>query len=263
MNSRTMLWTGGLGDFLHYVTFIDAAIELESLETLWLESSDPERIRTLVALLLPEISVGFVPAAMHWTRATPLLNPNSKQDRLARPAYEFVSAQTVGVVTDWMLPSDCGELPRSTHRLSRLVPDTVTDTRHECIVSLRDKGAGWWPSVDALRALYALGIDPTGIGSPEETSPYRGVLSLAKVGDLREALSVALGSGLYVGTDTGLATARELLGYANIYCVTRSWVSNWMKPYGYWPVSHDKPSGRFCCSVIELERALESFGFRG
>jgi hypothetical protein len=48
-----------------------------------------------------------------------------------------------------------------------------------------------------------------------------------------EALALSYHADLYVGTDTGLATFRELTGRRNVYCVSRFWVEEVMSPYGY------------------------------
>jgi hypothetical protein len=47
-------------------------------------------------------------------------------------------------------------------------------------------------------------------------------------------LSVSYHAALFVGTDTGTATIRELMGKQCIYCVDQFWIDELMLRYGYW-----------------------------
>jgi hypothetical protein len=51
--------------------------------------------------------------------------------------------------------------------------------------------------------------------------------------DALAALRLAANARLFVGTDTGLATIRELMGRPSIYCVNRYWHRDVMERYGY------------------------------
>lgn len=68
-----------------------------------------------------------------------------------------------------------------------------------------------------------------------------------------EALALSYHADLYVGTDTGLATFRELTGKKNIYCVSRYWVEEVMGRYEYF--SHEmrrRPRSAFAFGREEL-----------
>src|SRR4051794_33410108 len=91
-----LIMSGGIGDYLHYLCRIDAllsdiVIASERVDV-FVESTVPEQVKSLFEVALPEFRLLFVPAHLHWTKTNPLLDVNRKQDRINRPAYQFVAS---------------------------------------------------------------------------------------------------------------------------------------------------------------------------
>ncbi len=248
------LWSGGIGDFLHYLTRIDAVLErTPEPPTIWIESSRPEAMRRLFEATLADVDVRFVPGPLHWTRSVPLLSHDDLAGRADRPAHRYVAERGYRIATDWFLPLDCRDLERSVHRLTTLA--CCTERRPAAVLSLRDKGALWWPTAELVEVVGRR-LDGLALGSPDEVARHQAIAPCEAATDVAEALAIALGARWYVGTDTGLATVRELLRRPNIYCVDDGWRDRWMSPFGYWPVFETSQS-TFVASARELFDALD------
>ena len=75
-----------------------------------------------------------------------------------------------------------------------------------------------------------------------------------------DALTMGVAAALFVGTDTGVATARELLHLPSIYCISRFWLEHPMTKYGYWPESMARRTrSAFAFSEEDLAAAMRRF----
>ena len=249
-----LLWSGGIGDFLHYLTRLDAALaELPRGSVIWVESSRPAELRNLFRRVAPDVEVRFVPGRLHWTRTVPLLSHADISGRRARPARRLVEREGFRVVDEWFLPTDAERFDRDTGRVRAAFGSA--ERRWDTVVSLRDKGALWWPSPQLVQEAISAGT-AVALGSSSELSGYEHLEKCMSSPDVASALLASAAADLYIGSDTGLATVRELLGRPNVYCVERGWRERWMDPYGYWPVGEGSAS-RFAHSPDELRDFLQ------
>jgi len=177
----------------------------------------------------------FVPARLHWTKTNPLLDVNRAQERSNRPAYQFVASLGYRRIIDWFLPFVLPSTARpEIDRVAALLNETGGTPGPEIIVSLRDKGALWWPSESLCGALQTLAEgygDIVFIGTTVERPEWQP--EMITMPDVLAALRLSARARLFVGTDTGLATVRELVGLPNVYCVTGYWYRELMIRYGY------------------------------
>lgn len=228
-----MLWSGGIGDFFQYASFLPAFLDergiAEDRLELFIEATNPDNVRALFDAMLPVTQVTFVPREIHWTRVNPLIDPRNDRDRINRPAYRWLSTKRTQFV-DWFLPHCCKPRLRTTEIISR-VPREPWDAAFGVAVSLRNKGALWWPDAELLTCLQAALPDAEFrfYGEPNEALPGYDVGKSS----LMEALASVLAADLYVGTDTGLATIRELTGKTNIYCLADYWLQDMLLDMDY------------------------------
>ena len=235
---RALLMSGGVGDYLHYLTRLDSWINVNGIDpqqlTIFVESTVPMQVASLFARAFQYLHFEFLPAAIHWTKTNPLLVAESETDRINRPAYRFVAERGFDSITDWFLPFSCREYKSDEAPLTRIVTDPQIMGRY-LVIAARDKGFLWWPHQDLCReieAMIPIGMQLVYLGTPNERQDYmRGFLN---TNDVAEALSISYHAALFIGTDTGTATIRELTGRKNIYCVNRFWVDELMVRYGYW-----------------------------
>jgi hypothetical protein len=234
-----LLMSGGIGDYLHYLCRLDAFLSGMGLGphdvTIFVESTVPNQVDSLFALALPEFRRLFVPAQLNWTKTNPLLAVNRIQDRLNRPAYRYVVSQGYRKIIDWFLPFILPQdIPISIDRVARLLVEEDVNPGPDLVVSLRDKGALWWPSEPLCKALeHLVGSDGeiVFVGTDVERPDWQpGMITMSNV---LAALRLAARARLFVGTDTGLATVREFVGRPNVYCVTKYWYEKLMIRYGY------------------------------
>jgi len=234
-----LLMSGGIGDYLHYLCrldnfLLDIGVPPQGV-TIFIESTVPDQVNGLFTLALPEFRRLFVPARLHWTKTNPLLEVNRIQDLINRPAYRFVVSQGYDKIIDWFLPFVLPPtVPASVDRVARLLIGADESGAPDLVVSLRDKGALWWPSEPLCKALENLVESDTRImfiGTPVERPEWQpGMITMP---DVLAALRLVARARLFVGTDTGLATVRELVGKPNVYCVTEYWYQELMIKYGY------------------------------
>lgn len=233
-----LLMSGGIGDYLHYLCklphFLAANGRGAGGLTVFVESTVPRQVASLFEAAFPGLRFAFTPAAIHWTKTNPLLVPDRQVEREARPAYRYVVEQGFREVVDWFLPLYCGEWELDRAPLERIVAGRPRPAGNYVAVSLRDKGFRWWPTASGCRALR--GVIPRGrrvlyLGTPVER--VEGVDECLTTSDVAEALAVSYGAELFVGTDTGLATIRELTDRKNIYCIDEFWLTELMMRYGY------------------------------
>ena len=79
--------------------------------------------------------------------------------------------------------------------------------------------------------------------------------------DVATALVASLHADLFIGSDTGLATVRELLGKQNVYCVTLFWFDELMVKYNYINAEMLSRSGsKVAKSHSDFEVILDSLG---
>jgi hypothetical protein len=234
-NERTMLWSGGIGDFLHYLIKVDGYTKTLGLEpadlTIYFEATNPANIRSFLARALPEVNVHFVPPALHWIIATPLLDAHDPHERAQRPAARFVRQQ-VGSFQDWFGPLACRQYRTSTERLRWLLDDAPAG--RTVVLSARDKGFLWFPSREVVaRVATLLGDRPLlCLGTASEETDYLQPFRVCTSAE--EALRLSCQAELLIGVDTGLATVRELLGKPNIYCADQYWLERFMVRFGFW-----------------------------
>lgn len=206
--------------------------------TIFVESTVPAMVRTLFAEAVPEVKTAFLPARIHWTKTHPLLDVLSEEDRTCRPAYEYVKQSGADEIIDWFLPFSCNFLAPSTGRLERLLPH---GKRHafqgpaQIVVSLRDKGFLWWPNQalhgELCARAQARGWNLCFLGTKIERPDWLDELTTTP--DVLTALRVSTAAKLFVGTDTGFATIRELLSLPNLYCINEYWWHNVMNRFDY------------------------------
>lgn len=261
----SLLMSGGIGDFLHYIVrfssfLIRSNVTLSRLRV-FVESTNPRQVESLFQTCLPEVQCHFVPPNLHWTKTNPLLNVNRQRDRVNRPAYRYVLQNGAAKVEDWFLPFLCRDYPVDPARLNCLLDNRSAGDEQTVFVSTRDKGFLWWPSRESFLLLAEL-IPPRYrviyVGTPDERLPWLDEFTSAP--SVLEALKLSCAATLFVGTDTGFATARELLGMPNIYCVNEYWYEELMVKYSYWTEQMNEASGsRFAFDTTQLRAALALF----
>lgn len=256
-SGRTLLWSGGIGDFLHYVSRLDGF--LDSLPraaevTVFVEATNPDNVRSLLGRCLAGIHVEYVPARLHWTKTNPLLDPTFAGDRADRPAFRYL-AQRADLIEDWFLPSFCQQYPVRTARLDWL---RVASPEPAVAIAARDKGFLWFPEESLVRRVAAR-LGQRGLfslGTADEALPYLPAFEACPSAEA--ALIRACAASLLIGVDTGMATARELLGLPNVYCVSEHWLARQMKPWGYWgPEMAARSRSRFAYDGPQLEGLVE------
>jgi hypothetical protein len=235
-----LLMSGGIGDYLHYIARFDSLLKSSGLDprriAVFVESTVPHDVVSLFATALPEVSVRFTPGQIQWTRAHPLLDVLSTHDRVNRPAYRYVKGFGFSRILDWFLPFCCDAYEPSSRRLHLLLGDPAsTDAPASIVVSLRDKGFLWWPSREICLHLRntgrRLGFPVHFLGTAAEKPVWFPELFTAH--DVLAALRLAASARLFVGTDTGLATGRELMHRPSVYCISRYWHRDVMMRFGY------------------------------
>lgn len=237
MSEHALLLMGGIGDFLHYLTrmqsFLAGGFGPRGPHV-FVESVVPEQAEAVFKAALPELSYTFLPPSLHWVNTFPLLSPSREGDRLNRPARRYVEGLGFSAVTDWFLPFLCEGYEFDASPLRRIIDGLPRRERPYVVISARDKGFLWWPSAQVcgrVHGLVAKSHRAVYVGTPNERLP--GGAAPETMPGVPEALALSYHADLYVGTDTGLATFRELTGRKNIYCVSRYWVEEVMAPYGY------------------------------
>jgi hypothetical protein len=263
MDARAaLLMSGGIGDFLHYIVRFSSFLERRALTpeglTVFVESTQPHQVESLFRACLPEVGCHFVPPALHWTKTNPLLNVDRAADRLNRPAYQYVLRAGARHIEDWFLPLLCDDYPADKARINFLLGGSAGAS---VFVSARDKGFLWWPSAEAFALVERhtpRGYELICSGTGDERPPWLNKFVTAP--NVLAALKLSCAASLFVGTDTGLATARELLGLPNIYCINWYWYEELMVKYRYWTERMAQTSrSRFAFSLPELQAALASF----
>jgi hypothetical protein len=235
---RALLMSGGIGDYLHYLTRLDGWLDAERIDreglTIFVESTVPTQVASLFARAFPILRFAFVPAAIHWTKTNPLLVPDREIERTNRPAYRFVVEQGFDPITDWFLPFCCSEYAPNESPLARIIAARPIAGSY-LVVAAREKGFLWWPRQELCQRLETM-VPPdvrlVYLGLPNERHDY--MSGFVSATDVAEALAISYHAALFIGTDTGIATIRELTRRKNIYCVTRFWVDELMVRYGYW-----------------------------
>jgi hypothetical protein len=233
-----IILAGGIGDYMHYLARLDSLLHIENLAadevTLFVESTVPHMVRSLFIAAVPELELRFTPPQIHWTKTHPLLDVMSDRDRVNRPAHCFVEAQGYSRVVDWFLPFCCDELQETDTRLMALMSGTSSSAA-TLVISLRNKGFLWWPARKAIDDLRELGaqhkLELILLGTPVERPPW--IEDMTTAPDVLAGLRMSVNATLFVGTDTGFATIRELLARPNVYCVSEYWFEHVMLRYGY------------------------------
>lgn len=236
---RALLWSGGIGDYLHYIVRLSGFLEEWRVAprdlTLFVESTSPQQVSGFLRRCVPELEIRFVPRAIHWTKTNPLLDVEAPSHRRYRPAWQFVSQQGFSILEDWFLPFLCRDSGVNLDRIAWLRPQTAAPSP-DVVIAARDKGFLWFPSEETSRRVGELlpdGARVVHVGTPDERPPW--VEEMFTASSVEEALVFACSASLFVGTDTGMATAREMLGLPNIYCMNEYWFRELMSAYGYWP----------------------------
>lgn len=232
-----LLLSGGIGDYLHYIARFDSLLStgLDPRRlAVFVESTAPQGVMSLFATALPEVSVRFTPGQIQWTRAHPLLDVLSARDRVNRPAYRYVEGFGFKHIIDWFLPFCCEAYDASPRRLQWLL-DEASAVAPAIAVSLRDKGFLWWPSRDICLHVRntgrRLGLPVQFLGAATEKPLWLPEMMTSP--DALAALRLAAGARLFIATDTGLTTIRELLGRPSVYCINDYWHHDVMMRYGY------------------------------
>lgn len=234
LGARAMLWSGGIGDFAHYLAALPGYLKATRCDladvTIFVEATSPANVAPMLAAALGGAAdIRFTPPEIHWTRTNPLLDPRSSRDWENRPARALVERR-VRVDADWCLPPFVRGYRLDPSFLLKLAQPGECGTH--VVVSARDKGLWWWPCAASVAAVAdALGAIPYRLlGTTDESKPLgRPVETLPLV----DTLSLSLGAALFIGTDTGLATVRELLGLPNLYCVSEYWWTDMLLGMGY------------------------------
>ena len=229
---------GGIGDFLHYLTRLTAFLKDGHFGPrgphVFVESLVPDQAEAVFTAAFPRLSYTFLPPSLHWANTFPLLTPEREPDRLNRPAYRYVRSLGFREITDWFLPYLCEGYEFDASPLRRVIAGIPKRDYTYVVIAARDKGFLWWPSREVCAEVNELvkgSHRVVYVGTPNERLPGGG--EPETLPDVPEALALSYHADLYVGTDTGLATFRELTGRKNIYCVSRYWVEEVMARYGY------------------------------
>jgi hypothetical protein len=260
-----LLLSGGIGDYLHYLVRLPSLCERNGLDrnnlVVFVESTVPAAVTPLFRLTLNEFDVQFIPAAWHWTKTNPLLVPVDEHQRVNRPAYQYVLGLGFARLIDWFLPFLCHTHPSDERVLQPLLTGRSPLGPNTVLVAARDKGAIWWPSEPAGAAVhqrFAPRHEVVYTGTENERLPW--MSSWWTAPDVATALVASMHAELFVGTDTGLATVRELLGRPNLYCVTPFWFDELMVRYNYITADMISRSGsKVAKSHGELETLLDAF----
>lgn len=238
MSEHALLMMGGIGDFLHYLTRLTAFLDERRFGPgdlhVFVESLVPDQAEAVFTAAFPRLTYTFLPPSLHWANTFPLLTPSRELDRLNRPAYRYVESLGFRHVTDWFLPFLCAGHQFDAAPLHRIIRGTAQRDHPYVVISARDKGFLWWPAEEVcgrVREVVARTHRAVYVGTPNERIPCGG--ELETLPSVPEALALSYHAELFVGTDTGLATFRELTGRKNIYCVSRFWVEEVMGRYGY------------------------------
>lgn len=239
MPGHALLLMGGIGDFAHYLTRLPAFMRERRLAPadlhVFVESVVPDQAEAIFKAALPQLRYAFLPPSIHWVNTFPLLTPARATDREHRPAYRYVKSLGFEEVTDWFLPFLCAGYEFDSSPLLRVVAGVKRREDAYVVVSARDKGFLWWPApevcADVRSTITAAGRAALFVGTPNE--PLPGGCAPLTLACVREALALSYHAQLFVGTDTGLATFRELTGRRNIYCVSRYWRDEVMVRFGY------------------------------
>ena len=233
---RALLLSGGIGDYLHYLCRLTSYLAQSPVPPseliICIESTVPTQVVRLFSLAFPDLRFEFVPPALHWTKTNPLLEPTNEVDRKHRPAYRYVQ-QWCCEITDWFLPFCCDRYEFDSSPLVHVVGARPAGPNPTVVLSMRDKGFLWWPTVellDEVRKAFA-GWRTVYYGTPDERLP--GLDQMVTAGDVAEALAASYWADLFIGTDTGLATVRELTGRKLIYCISEYWLTALMTRYQY------------------------------
>ncbi|MDQ3802862.1 MAG: hypothetical protein M3416_03295 [Acidobacteriota bacterium] len=238
MAEHALLLMGGIGDFLHYLTRLPAFLSGKRFGPgdlhVFVESLVPNQAEAVFTAAFPQLSFTFLPPSFHWANTFPLLTPSRELDRVNRSAYRYVESLGFKEITDWFLPFLCAEYGFDVSPLSRVIGGIPKRDGTYVVISARDKGFIWWPTRQLCDEVHEIVTRTHGVvyvGTPNERLPGGG--DLETLPDVPEALALSYHADLYVGTDTGIATFRELTGKRNIYCVSRFWVDEVMIRYGY------------------------------
>jgi hypothetical protein len=235
---HALLVMGGVGDFLHYLTRLPDFLREKRLAPsdlrVFVESLVPDQAEAVFTKAFPQLSFTFLCPAIHWANTFPLLTPSRRIERINRPAYRYVESLGFRQITDWFLPFLCDNYDFDISPLLRVVAGIPKQDHPYMVISARDKGFLWWPSRQVCREAHQL-VTRTHkavyVGAPNET--ISGIDELETLPNVPEALALSYHADLFIGTDTGLATMRELAGKRNIYCVSRFWLEEVMIRYGY------------------------------
>ena len=231
-----VLLGGGIGDYLHYIVRWDSLVaELGASDiVIFVESTVPDTVVSLFRAAFPEHEVRYLPGALHWVRSHPLIDIGSRYDRLHRPAYQFVREQGFGKIVDWFLPLACIRRPVSLSRLHALLRGGELEPV-DVVVALRDKGFLWWPTQQhcqlIARFAQARGWSTAFIGTPSERPAWD--VNFSVMPDVLAALRLSAAAKLFIGTDTGFGTIRQLLDLPNLCCINEYWWRDVMLPFGY------------------------------
>jgi hypothetical protein len=233
-----MLMMGGIGDFLHYLVRLRSFLKEKRLRPselhIFVESVVPDQAEAIFTTAFPQLSFTFLSPAIHWVNTFPLLTPSRKVERVNRPAYRYVASLGFREMTDWFLPFLCSEYEFDPSPLFRVIAGASKRNYPYVIISARDKGFIWWPTrelCDEVQKLVARTHRAVYVGTPNEYLP--GANELESLPNVLEALALSFHADLFIGTDTGLATIRELTCKKNIYCISRFWFEELMVRYGY------------------------------
>jgi hypothetical protein len=255
MAERALLLMGGIGDFLHYLTRLPAFLEGKRFELgdthVFIESLVPDQAEAVFTAAFPQLSYTFLSPSIHWASTFPLLTPSREFDRINRPAYRYVQGLGFRKITDWFLPFLCADYEFDVSPLLRVIAGIPKRDHSYVVISARDKGFIWWPTKQLFDEVHEVITTTHGavyVGTPNER--LTGSRDLETLPSVPEALALSYHADLYVGTDTGIATFRELTGKANIYCVSRFWVDDVMATYGYF----DAEAKRRTRSVFAFSR---------
>lgn len=238
MAEHALLLMGGIGDFLHYLTRLPAFLSEKRFDPsnmhVFVESLVPDQAEAVFTAAFPQLPFTFLSPSVHWANTFPLLTPSRESDRINRPAYRHVQSLGFRKITDWFLPFQCAKYEFDVSPLSRVIEGLPKRDSPYVVISARDKGFIWWPTrqlCDEVHEIVTMTRRAVHVGTPNERLPGGG--ELETLASIPEALALSHYADLYVGTDTGIATFRELTGRKNIYCVSRFWVDEVMVRYGY------------------------------